>query len=431
VELKTPDVIIVSIRGRGHGLAAELKRRGLEITVIDLTGQVGLWPGEDQEGPFGFFKSETFSTTFLESLHEEDPYQQLERGFTFWTHKGPLELKGPVTRTLLLKAGWKEEWIGSLSNEKPSLGFFDSRQGLGNLWPLAMAHVLAKTYDLKATEASLAERKLPLAADFSVRFSTRQGLEKSIRWLIQMGIQVFSKAQILDLSQESVSRWDGFEFKGELSGIQKAPRFVWALTSEETKFYSQKLFSKIYKNQNAEPQWCWVRYRGRLPEIPLVQVLPLHFVMVRDPDSPWTHDNLIIVQRTSSRDQFDFWVKIPSLQRFNKEYLTRMWEKIIQRWTEKNIQITPNLVSHPQEYYYTYEELGPSPFPIFERKTWQKYSLIKPAKNARFHTPEQWDSYSWVSQFEIQQKIGQDIWNVWKQEQLRKEKNRDREIHTP
>ncbi|MBL7669244.1 MAG: hypothetical protein JNM39_02050 [Bdellovibrionaceae bacterium] len=431
MELRSADVTIVSIRGRGHGLAAELKRRGLEVTVIDLTSQLGLWPAEDQEGPFGFFKSENFSTTFLESLHEEDPYQQLERGFTFWTAQGPLELKGPVTRYLLLKWGWKDEWIGALSHEKPSLQFFDHARGLGTLWPMAMAHVLAKTYDLKTVEAPLAERKLPLTADFSVRFSTRQGLEKSIQWLIQMGIQVFSKTQILDLSQENLARWDGFEFKGELSGIQKSPRFVWTLTSEETKFYSAKLFSKMYNDQVIEPLWCWVRYRGRLPDVPLVGVLPLHFVMIRDTDAPWTHDNLIITQRTSSRDQFDFWVKIPSLQRFNKEYLTQMWDKIIERWVDRHIQVSPSLVSHPQEYYYTYEELGPSPFPIFERKTWQKNRNNVPSKNARFHSPEQWDSHSWDSQFDVQQTIGQEIWNIWKQEQIRKEKRRDREIHSP
>lgn len=431
MDLRDADVFIVSIRGRGHGLAAELRRRGLEVILLDLTSQIGVWPAEDQEGPFGFFKAENISPTFVERLHEEDPYQALERGFTFWTPKGVLEMKGPMTRYLLGQWGWKEDWIDSLANEKPSLQFFDVKKGLGSLWPLVMAHTLACTYEVKAMEAPITSRKLPLSAEFSIRFSTRQGLEKSLQWLVQLGVQVLSKTQILDLSQIGTTRWDGFELKGEVSGICKAPRFVWCLSSQETRFYSEKVFDKIYKSRILEPQWCWVRYRGRLPEISEVQILPLHFVMIRDPDSPWTHDNLMIVQRTSSRDQFDFWMKIPALQRFNKEYLTQGWEKIRNNWTDRLSHLNPTLVSYPQEYYYPYEELGPSSFPIFGREHGEKKHAMGPAKNSFFHHPEQWQDYSWGGQYEVQLSLGEKILQSWKEEQLRKEERRDREIHSP
>lgn len=438
MELKPADVLIVSIRGRGHSLAAELKRRGLEVVLIDLTHRMGMWPAEDQEGPFGFFKTDNFSGTLLESLQQEDPFQALERGFTFWTEQGPLELRGPTSRYQLQKLGWKEEWIQSLTNEKENFHFYDPKQGFGVLWPLAMAHVLAKTYDLKGVDGRLTDKKLPLAADFSVRFPTRQGFERSLDWVKQVGVQVYSKTEVLDLVREGSSRWnsrwEGFELKGEIAGIYRSSRFVWTLSSEETQFYSEKLFSRIYNNdspkgQALEPQWCWVRYRGSLPAEPIVDVLPLHFVMIKDTDSPWTHDNLIITQRTSDRDQFDFWVKIPALQRFNKEYLTKMWSKIGERWVDRMDRLRPVLISFPQEAHYTHEELGPSPFPVFDRSAWQKARKKKVAKNARLYSPEQWESYSWGARYDVQQAIGQEFWNSWKQEQIRKEKNRDREIH--
>lgn len=425
------DVFIVSIQGRGHGLAAELRRRGLQVSLIDLTSQMGVWPAEDHEGPFGFFKTDSFSSTFLERLNKEDPYQLVERGWTFWTQAGPLEMRGPATQYLLKKWGWKEDWTASLSNDKPSMNFFDRKRGLGPLWPLAMAHVLANTYDLKSVDAAESRQKMPLTADFMMRFSTRNGHEKSLKWLKELDIQVWTKAEILDLADQGFSQWSGFEFKGELSGLHKARSFVWCLTSEETQFYSEKLKNKIYKNHKQDPMWCWVRYRARLTQVPEVQVLPLHFVMIGDVDSPWTHDNVIICQRTAALDQFDFWLKIPSLQRFNKEYLTHLWNKIESRWHQRIPRSQPSLVSHPQEFYYTYEELGPSPFPLFEKKKWLQHEKWKPAKNVQLHSPEQWNSYSWESIFAQQQQVGQQIWNLWKQAQIKKEKNRDREIHTP
>ena len=51
-------VVLVSAFGRGHWLAANLVAEGIPVDLIDVTERMGVWPVEDTEGPFGFFKNE-------------------------------------------------------------------------------------------------------------------------------------------------------------------------------------------------------------------------------------------------------------------------------------------------------------------------------------------------------------------------------------
>lgn len=430
MELGNTDLIIFSIRGRGHGLAADLKRRGLNVGLVDLTSMMGVWPAEDQEGPFGFFKTDRFSGNFLERMQEDDHHQPVKNGFTFWLKDGPLEMRGPVTSYRLKQLNLNDNEMNILGLEEITNHEIDLSQGLKNKWPVVFSHVFTKTFDLKAMEAQEAESHIPLLADFYIRRATRQGLERSLQWLTSLGVTVTTKTQALDLAQSS-KHLEGFEFQGEWAGFQKSDFFVWCLSSEETHFLSAVLHKKIFgQTQPLEALWSWIRFRGKLRVTPQVEQWPDHFVLIEDLESPWTHENLIVVQRTGVADQFDFWIRIPNLQRFNKEYLNERWAHISAQLQNRLPEILPQIASYPQEYYYTYQELGPSPFSVFEKSQWQKFRHLKTADNLWFYSPQRWESFDWNHLFNQQTHLAELLWNNWKQEQIRKEKRRDREVHT-
>ena len=97
MELGSP-IILVSAFGRGHWLAAALAGEGIKTTLVDVTAKLGVWPSEDIEGPFGFFRNERISDSQVERLYAEDPFQEATNGFTLWLPEGPIEFKGPLTK---------------------------------------------------------------------------------------------------------------------------------------------------------------------------------------------------------------------------------------------------------------------------------------------------------------------------------------------
>ncbi|MEN0057436.1 MAG: hypothetical protein AAGB31_01270, partial [Bdellovibrio sp.] len=97
MELGSP-VILISAFGRGHWLAAALAQEGIKTTLVDVSSKLGVWPAEDIEGPFGFFRNERISESQLERLYADDPYDEVPNGFSLWLKKGPLEMKGPLTK---------------------------------------------------------------------------------------------------------------------------------------------------------------------------------------------------------------------------------------------------------------------------------------------------------------------------------------------
>ena len=106
MELKDTAVSIVSIFGRGHWLATELARKGIPVSLIDVSDSMGNWPAEDWEGPFGFFKNEKLLASQLERLIEDQEVQENAQGFSIWLESGPLEMKGPLTQHRL-----GERWV--------------------------------------------------------------------------------------------------------------------------------------------------------------------------------------------------------------------------------------------------------------------------------------------------------------------------------
>ncbi|CAE79798.1 hypothetical protein AB1A81_08890 [Bdellovibrio bacteriovorus] len=434
MELGSP-VILISAFGRGHWLAAALAKEGIKTTLVDVSSKLGVWPSEDVEGPFGFLRNERVSESQLERLYADDPYDEVSNGFTLWLKEGPFEFKGPVSKYKLdqssLAAPVKEIIAGS-SADKAAKNLYKHLEALSfdQSWILHLAHQWAgTTYAPNARGASVGAA-VPLSSSFLVRQATRNGLEKSLTWLASKGVEVMRPHQIMDVSFGGGKSITGLELSGEKQGLFRLEQIIWMLSSEETYFLNERLGKYFFPEGALEPEWCWVRYRVGLQQCFERDRLPLHTLVVDDLSSPWTHENMMVLQRTSLADQFDVWMRIPTVQRFNKEYLTVRSDRMKKLLTARMSLSEPQILSFPQEYYYTYAQLGASRFPVFGEKQTSRRGRAG-FGNLHLDGPEVWPHYSWGAYFDNHERIQLQIVNWWKEKLLKEQKEKKRKEQNP
>ncbi len=433
MEMGSP-VIIISAFGRGHWLAAALVQEGIKTTLVDVTAKLGVWPVEDAIGPFGFFRTDGLAETKLERLYAEDAFQECSNGFTIWAQEGPLEFKGPLTKfkieKLSLSSHVREFFLGETSS-KQSRALYKNIETLSfdQSWLLHLSHQLASTtYASNALGASVGD-SLPLFSSFLLRQPSRNSLERSFEWLKSKGVDVLQPHQIVDASFGSGKVITGLELSGENQGLFRLDQIVWMLSSEESYFLNERLARYFYPEGPLEPDWCWVRYRLSLQGCFERDHLPLHTVVIQDIQSPWVHENLMVLQRTSLADQFDVWIRIPNVQRFNKDYLTTRSELIKKNLSGRMPLSAPEILSFPQEYYYTYAQLGPSRFPVFSnmQSSRRGKSLYR---NLYLDGPEIWANYSYGVFYDQHELIRSRISSWWKEKLLKEQKENRREQKT-
>lgn len=420
-------VLIVSAYGRGSWLAAELQRENIPVVLIDVTSKLGVWPPEDVEGPFGFFKPEEMADTQTERVFSEDNFESVDQGFTVWLSDGPVELKSSLTHYRLQKISQNKEVTDSLMSGK--LGYKNlpnvqkwASENFKESWIMHLAHQLAATTYVPSARASLSGKALKLMNPFLIRKATRAGQQKSMDWLKEKNVEVHQKTEILDLSFKNKKTISGIEIHGEQrSGLMHVEQVVWMLSSEESYFVAPKIAKHLFPEGSLEAEWCWVRYRLKMSSCPERDTLPIHLLLIGQVTSPWTHQNLMVLQRTATDDQFDGWIRIPTVQRFNKEYLRIRGEKIMDLLRERLPLALPEIQSYPQEFYYTYSQIGPSSFPVYGEGLESRRRHMD-FNNVFLDGAEIWKNYSWDDQFENQTLIRDSLMKWWKLLQARKEK---------
>jgi hypothetical protein len=426
MEMKQHDVLVVSAFGRGHWLATELQKEHMNVLLLDLTSSLGPWPPEDGEGPFGIVRLERYSQSFLEHLAHGDPVETVDNGLCLWLPDGPLEFKGPLTRFHWEQRGLPVRWLEALSqgNKSENLGTSEFTK----IWPMALSHQISATRYLPSAAATEAGRPLPMAASFGLRFATRQGLLKNLDWVRGKGVTTSDKTQILDLSFQSRRELSGVELKGEISGLKKFDQVVWTLTGGETRFLSTRLQEDLYPGGVVEASWCWVRYRLTVQMCPEVDRLPLHLVVLEDVESPWTHSNLLILQKTPSERSLDAWIRIPANQRFNRDYLTEHGRRIAETIRRRMPLSQPEIQSLPQEASYTSQELGEPRAPIWDWARSPASGRLS-ASNLHFESPENRENHSLDAEFDHQKMLVDRLSHWWRQKQLKLQKqNKENEL---
>ncbi len=417
-------VLIVSIFGRGHWLAAKLQKEKIPVQLIDISHLMGPWPPEDIAGPFGFFKSEYLDDLEVETVFSEDPYESNPSGFTLLLEDGPLELHGPLTsfrlqtlgipafveRSLHLSPKQLQSMAGGLQKEFSGLSF--EKAWLGHL-AFALAASRSDSDDpVCGNFLNSNLEPVPLFSTHYTRLASRNSLDRSLEWLKNQGVQVLKGSRPVDFSMASNKCLvNGIEFEGE--GITSLSKLIWCLSHEETFFLAPKIAPLIYASKNQESEWSWVRYRVQLSKSLECDLLPPHFCMIGELGAQWTHSNLISILRTGAPEQFDVWLKLPTLQRFNKEYLNMEGAKVTDQLTKKLGGVACQVVSYPQEYYYTYSQIGAPRFPVYPG-IHQPSDVRAPVKDGiYFHSPEVWKNLAYSGQFSHLNRIYLELIQWW------------------
>lgn len=391
------DVILVSAFRNSYWLASELRRQKLNVLVIDLSSKLGVWPAEDVEGPFGLFKTESLKGSLLEGLWAEDAFHEVENGFTLWLDSGPLEFKGPLTRYQIAMSGLDPklfETLGRQTGIQVQKNFRPDTLNFATHWLIPFSCQLASTTFSSARKSIGLPKALPLAASFHVRWANRNANEKAAEWLKSRGIAFSDKTDIIDLSFEGRRQITGIELKGEISGLVRTKALVWGLTSEESYFYNSVLGQEVYPLGPLESEWSWIRYRVKIKPNSQTRLWPLHFCSFQDKDSPWTHENMILWQKTSLDEFMEAWVRIPTVQRFNKNYLTLIGDRILKNINDRVAGLEAEIQNHPQEATYTYHQLGPSRFPVYRENTLGRRMKSSGVKNLFNQSHERLALYS-------------------------------------
>tara|TARA_B100000749_G_scaffold280899_1_gene281113 strand:- start:211472 stop:212734 length:1263 start_codon:yes stop_codon:yes gene_type:complete len=406
----TFDVVIVSIFGRGHWLAAELAEAGQQVALVDVSHRMGRWAPEDWEGPFGFFHSDRLSASQIERLSEDDYHDNVEQGFTLWLRRGPIDTKGPLSAFWFQKLGFSEEvskYVTSYnllsSEERKSLQGKIADSDFEKTWFAHLCHQLASSTYVENAQSITEGRPLNVMSPLNIRRTTRRGFEKSLQWCESKGVTVFRDADLIDGQVEN-GQLSRIEIRGDWSGNLSSEQFIWQLTSDESYHASNKLSQILFPQGRVKPVWSWVRYRIQLDETPTLSSLPNQFVLVKDLFLPWTHSNLMVVQKTVRQENFDVWVKIPSQMRYQRTYLENVNQEILDEFKLRIPKSKPVNVDMPQDYLYEESELGPSRFPVYlsnELKQLKRGSF----KNVSFDGPENWVNLDWLGQFESQTEL--------------------------
>jgi hypothetical protein len=419
MELKKYDVAVVGSFYNVGWVASELSRQGWSVLYIDLNSGLGRWPMEDIEGPFGFFTSETLNPFYVEKLNNEESLVSQDSGFTIClgagsrgvsrVGSGPLEFKASFIEYQLQQLGISKEFITRLESSTENY-YQVSQKTAGNInsfdqsWLEFLTRSLSSQKDVSFGDSVDCEFPLPLMNPFFTRSLSRRSLERNNQWLIRQNIDSFEQTQILDFALSSNKEIHGFEAKGELNGITHFKTLVWGLSSEETYYYKPQLGKIMYPKGVVEPVWTWARYSVEIEIDRETQQLPHHTVWIEDLFGPWTHENMLIWQRTTSETLYDVWILIPNNQRFNKDYIKYYGEKITQKWANRFETSAAKIRNYPQEYVYTYQDLGPSRWVRFPKQH-QRPIESKDFSNVYFNNYEVWDQLNRETQFQSQRKL--------------------------
>jgi hypothetical protein len=424
MEVKTWDAVVVSAFGRGHWLAVEMQSQGLSVFLLDVSSKLGNWPPEDIEGPFGLFMQEQYEQTYQEYLSHFDNYAATEGGFAVWTSQGPLEFKSSLTNYRFQKLGLDPHIRDLLTNQ--NLAAKSAEENFEKTWPLHLAHQLASTTYQPNRKGSTSGQALPLLSTFLVRSASRAKADHSLEWAESKGVSTSNTSEILDVALAGRKEVSGLELKGQPSGVVRFKNLVWSLTSEETYFMNERVGQKLFPHGYIESTWAWMRFRVKVKDCHEIEVMPPNVCLIKDLGAPWTHENLCIIQKTAVKENLDVWIRIPTVQRFNKEYLKDMGERVVKILSENIPPADPEIQAYPQPYYYTYKELGGPRFPVFDEKDnpSRRYSAFH---NFYRDGYEAWSNLTRDSQYIRQSEIRDEIVKQWKQEQLKK---REKELRS-
>ncbi|MAF91220.1 MAG: hypothetical protein CL674_08095 [Bdellovibrionaceae bacterium] len=391
---KVFDYVIISRNDKAHWLASELQAKNYKVALIDLSDSFGHWTKEDTEGPFGMMKSPGLTAKQWAMWSESNNAIESDRGFCVWLKSGPIELKGPnygfqskKHSALQLAESYFLESDGSEVAKVEELNKVLINREFRENWMVQLGHNFSSSIVYPNFSSIGPRRAFPLFYNYYFREVSRSSYEESLKKLESAGVKVYRSGQLIDLNlnQKNI---EGMEVStGKFSEFVRAENWINLLSTHELDFHNKALSKKLFKSDKIEAQWVWLRYSCKYKDGEVFESFPKQFLMIEDIHLPWTHANFVQCLKNETARKVDFWIKIPRVERFRKEYLKEQATQIktYLKNRVKNIQL--DKFEMPVEMTHPFEDLGPSPFGIYEEDCRSKIQ-INNIKNFVFMGPE-------------------------------------------
>lgn len=377
VKLDLPPVVVVSVFGRGLALAEGLREKGIPTVVVDLSHCLGSLSDEEVEGPFPLFFAGQLNDR--QAYYWQQPGSRTADGISFLTQEGPLEFVEPWIKqrldALQMPYALIRERLEDSSLKLPANEFC-----LDQIWPISFAHYFCSLADLNPAESQRFYSALPFLKKIGVR--SAGFYRERLRFLKQSedsSFKVILGCQIEDISFRDRSTVGGLLIKNERSELQDLSQLVWTLSAAETRFVSEFLYKRIYKGSFFEPKMVWLKWTYKI----LVKGLPDYFVILNDPELPWSHQNLLVLKRLEQDGMYAVWSLLPAEQRFNRHYLQTETGALSQFFKDRFPFSEALLVQAPTELELTYKDKGPALYATYSQG-WIEASV--PPAHKYFHS---------------------------------------------
>lgn len=392
--------VIVSVFGRGDWLASELAGRGWKVTLIDVSDQMGTWSSEEAEGPFGFLECATCLPSVKTRLMVEGEAVDVPQGLVLWLPEGPLELKSELTPFMLSKFGVGAEVQSYLraplkSRERELRRIL--KKPFDESWLVHFAHQFSSTEFTENHRAAERKTALPLLTSFLIRNPTEAGRAKSLKACQASGVKVRAHARLKDLKQAG-REFDAVELADEPAGVESGRVFVWMLSSAETARCPDSIGARVFPQGVKSPQWYWACFHVGL-EAGLENEMPRWVAILKDPQLPWVHANLLIVRRGREPGRVSVWMRLPEWARFDKTYLENQAIEACEVMAAKLPGSRPKVMRWPSEYDAASRQegeikFGPPRHPVFVEGECGGRPTV--GRNFFLDSPETWNSLDWL-----------------------------------
>lgn len=331
------DVLIFSIFGRNHWLAAQLKSAGLTVALMDLTSLFQKGLAEDWEGPFPLIFPDHVARSYSQSFTDQDRSELLHRGPSLRIKgRGLLEFKSDHIEYMLNHMDQKGVWV-SEEDGRPQIKSTDFE--FKSLWLKSFLKQWRSTTlrSLRSTEETIQD--FPLNSNYVLRHPSRRGYVESAAWLTDSGVEVLKPNPWWRCEYDSNANQWKLRFDQDELEIQ-AKNFILGLTSYEL----HKFSGQISPNQElVTPQAFWVRWRGVVNNQNALNFIPTYSMYLSDPEFGVYSENFFTVIKRNQQE-IDIWACLPyealSQVEFQTEIRSAIEEKLGQYVPElKNIQM--------------------------------------------------------------------------------------------
>ncbi|MBK7892594.1 MAG: hypothetical protein IPJ84_17630 [Bdellovibrionales bacterium] len=409
------DLVIVSVDTRGFELAARLAKRGWKVVVLELSGgdlsSDMTWA--DRLGPFLSWENET-----VEAVDPSGERIRSEFG-AIWLPTGMVFLGGRRAET-----GERHLRLGlgaRVFNEAQALS---GGGGLDQHWPLALRRSVISNRLLRREKYLDSRAWADLPFEKPVKAMTRADSIAAMRreFAVRAGVRIVDVQRILAVPSrdQHIDRIDVETLAGTSTGplTERTRSVVWMLSRDESaddSFVAAAAHARgVYELDDVAPElpiesslaWWRMRfavkgmgsgysaYLQRLPEMPPFMVL------VGSVERPWSHDNLIVLERaertgtlTEESQVFDAWIRIPYWARTDHVYRDEQRLLVQERLKARYVGCDFNWVT-PSPIALTAPAIR-MPFVVYSdtsrfgvRSDQQKKAMRAPIRNLVFAGPE-------------------------------------------